>query len=302
MIFKRKTIKKLQNISIIILIILSIFLFKSLTNNKVNYNPNEIVVHFIDVGQGDAILIQVNNKNMIIDSGSKTEKDKLVKYLDSINIPQFDYVIATHPHEDHIGNMDYIINNYKVINFYAPKVQANITAFENMAEALSRTNNKINILNSNTNTISLGKNTTVNVLSPNLDSYDNLNNYSPIIKITYGNTSFLFTGDAEEVIEAEVLASPYNIKSDVLKIGHHGSSTSTSEKFLKEVEPKIAIISVGEDNTYNHPAKSTLEKLKATTTYRTDLNGSIIITSDGNSIKTYLKTIDAPKYLGASIV
>lgn len=290
MIRKYKLIKKLKNTSIFILVILSLFLLKGLLKNKsTSINTNEIKVHFIDVGQGDAILVQVNNKNLLIDSGSKSEKNKLIEYLDSINIPQFDYIIATHPHEDHIGNMSYIINNYKIINFYSPKVQNNTTAFENMAESLSRKNIKIKILKANINNINLGENTLVEVLSPNLDSYDNLNNYSPIIKISYGNNSFLFTGDAEESVEGEVLTQYFNLKSDVLKIGHHGSSTSTGKNFLDKVNPKIAIISVGKENSYGHPTKETLEKIKDTTVYRTDINGSIIITSDGKSLKSSLK-------------
>ena len=290
MIRKFKLIKKSQNIFILILAILSIFLVKELLKNKnTSVNPNEIKVHFIDVGQGDAALIQGNNKNLLIDSGSKSEKNKLLEYLDSIYIPEFDYVIATHPHEDHIGNMSYIINNYKIRNFYSPKVENNTTSFENMVESLSRKNIKIKVLKANNKSISLGENTLVEILSPNLDKYDDLNNYSPIVKVTYGNISFLFTGDAEEYVEEEVINSPFNLKSDILKIGHHGSSSSTSKNFLEKVNPNIAIISVGKDNSYGHPTKETLEKLKDTTIYRTDINGSIVITSDGKVTNTSLK-------------
>lgn len=290
MIKRYKLIKKIQNISIVILVILSIFLFKSLINSKSSStNPNEMKVHFIDVGQGDSILIQVNYKNILIDSGPKDEKDKLVKYLNSLNIHQFDYVIATHPHEDHIGNMAYIINNYKVLNFYSPKIDNNTTSFENMAEALSRKNLKIKVLKANASTINLGENTLVEVFSPNLDYYDNLNNYSPIIKISYGHNSFLFTGDAEEEIEQEIITNNFNLKSDVLKVAHHGSSTSTTKSFLDSVKPKIAVISVGKNNSYGHPTKDTLNKLKESKVYRTDINGNIVITSDGNTIKTSLK-------------
>ncbi len=286
MIKKNKLIKKLQNSLLILLTLISIFLFKSLLNyNKSTPNPREINVHFIDVGQGDAILVQVNSKNLLIDSGPKSEKEKLTEYLDSLYIPQFDYIIATHPHEDHIGNMDYIINNYKVLNFYTPKITTDTVSFENMVESLTRKNLKLKILKSNNKTIDLGSNTLVEVFSPNLDSYDNLNNYSPIIKITYGNTSFLFTGDAETEIEKEVISRYSNLKSDVLKVGHHGSSTSSSLEFLKAVNPKISVISVGKNNTYGHPTKDTLEKLKSTTIFRTDKNKSIIISSDGTSIK-----------------
>ena len=278
MIKKYKLLKKAQNIFIFILVLLSIFLLIALMK-----------VHYIDVGQGDAILVQVNDKNLLIDSGPKSEKKKLNEYLNSLYIPQLDYVIATHPHEDHIGNMSYIINNYKVINFYSPKIQNNTTAFENMAESLSRKNIKIRILKANNKSIDLGENTLVEIFSPNLDIYDNLNNYSPIIKISYGNNSFLFTGDAEENLEEEVISKSFNLKSDVLKIGHHGSSTSTSRNFLEKVNPIITVISVGKDNSYGHPTKETLDKIKGTSIYRTDINGSTIITSDGKTLKSSFK-------------
>ena len=290
MIKKSKSLKKVQNIFILILIILSLFLFKELLKNKSNsINSNEIKIHYIDVGQGDAILVQVNNKNLLIDSGPRSEKKKLTDYLDSIYIPQLDYVIATHPHEDHIGNMSYIITNYKILNFYSPKVESNTTAFESMAEALARKEIKIKILKANNKSIDLGDNTLVEIFSPNLDSYDNLNNYSPIIKVSYGNNSFLFTGDAEEDLEEEVLSKSFNFKSDVLKIGHHGSSTSTSKNFLDRVNPEITIISVGKENSYGHPTNKTLEKIKNSTIYRTDINGSIVITSDGQTLKSSFK-------------
>ncbi|MCF0147134.1 MAG: MBL fold metallo-hydrolase [Clostridium sp.] len=290
MIKKYKLLKKAQNILLLFLLILSIFLLRELIYKKNSYiNPNEIKIHYIDVGQGDAILVQVNNKNLLIDSGPRSEKKKLTDYLDSIYISQFDYVIATHPHEDHIGNMSYIISNYNILNFYSPKIESNTTTFENMAEALSRKNIKIKILKANNKTLNLGENTLVEVFSPSLDSYDNLNNYSPIIKIYYGNTSFIFTGDAEENVESEVSNKSFNLKSDVLKLGHHGSSTSTSKNFLEKVKPKITIISVGKDNNYGHPTKETLDKIKNTTVYRTDINGSIIITSDGKTLKSSFK-------------
>ena len=288
MIKKYKLIKNIKNIIISILSILLIFLIRAcILSTTLKSNPEIMKVHFINVGQGDSILIQVNNKNLIIDSGPKDNKNNLLKYLNKLNITSFDYVIATHPHEDHIGNMAYLINNYKISNFYAPKVVSTTIAFETMIEALVRKNLKINIIKANINTIDLGQDTTVEVFSPNLETYENLNNYSPIIKITYKNTSFLFTGDAEKLVENEVLNK--NIKSDVLKVGHHGSSTSSSLDFVKTVSPSISVISVGKYNSYNHPNINTLESLKNTIIYRTDLNNNIIIESDGINIKTSFK-------------
>ncbi|WP_396335360.1 ComEC/Rec2 family competence protein [Clostridium sp.] len=277
-----------KSFRIILNFILIILLFQCSINTKENNiqsNKNTLQVHFIDVGQGDSILIQVNNKNLLIDSGPNKSEDKLKKYLKELNISKFDYIIATHPHEDHIGNMSYIINNFDVLNFYAPKVENSTKAFETMVESLIRKDLKIKVLKANIKSIDLGKNIVVDVFSPLSNSYEDLNNYSPIVKISYGNTSFLFTGDAEELSENEVLNAGFDLKCDVLKIGHHGSSSSTSEKFLKASNPSIAVISVGEDNTYGHPTDTVLSRLKETKIYRTDINGNIVITSDGLSLK-----------------
>lgn len=247
-------------------------------------NKDEMIVHFIDIGQGDSILIQVNNYNLLIDSGPFESKNKLKTYLNNLNISKIDYLIATHPHEDHIGNMSYIINNYTIKNFYAPKVTSTSSTFEKLIDSLQVNNLKINILKANTSTIDLGKYTTVEVFSPNLDYYENLNNYSPIIKISYKNTSFLFTGDAEELIEQEVISKNYNLSSDILKVGHHGSSTSTSKEFYERVNPSISVISVG-NNSYGHPTTKTLNQIKTSKIYRTDEKGDIVIISDGNFFK-----------------
>jgi competence protein ComEC len=277
-----------KSFHIILNFILIILLFQCSINTKENniqINKNTLQVHFINVGQGDSILIQVNNKNLLIDSGPNKSEDKLKKYLKKLNISKFDYIIATHPHEDHIGNMSYIINNFDVLNFYAPKVENSTKAFETMVESLIRKDLKIKVLKANIKSIDLGKNIVVDVFSPLSNSYEDLNNYSPIVKISYGNTSFLFTGDAEELSENEVLNAGFDLKCDVLKIGHHGSSSSTSENFLKASNPSIAVISVGEDNTYGHPTDTVLSRLKETKIYRTDINGNIVITSDGLSLK-----------------
>ena len=273
---------------ILISFIASILLTFLLINNCPPASINGIKIHFIDVGQGDSILIQANNKNLLIDSGSQSEEDKLFNYLDSINIKSLDYVIATHPHEDHIGNMGKLIDIYKIGDFYAPKVIDDSIAFEKMADALVTKDKKINILNSDTTDIYLGENTSFQCfcLDDGGVKFDNLNHYSPIIKITYGNTSFLFTGDAEELNEYSVLNSNFNVSSNVLKLGHHGSATSTSNSFYDAVNPSIAVITVGLDNPHSHPSEKTLSLLKEKEPilYRTDLDGTIVLFSDGSSI------------------
>ncbi|MCI1477242.1 MAG: MBL fold metallo-hydrolase [Clostridium beijerinckii] len=266
--------------------IVSCGLTKFNSNKANNADINKMFVHYIDVGQGDCILVQVNNKNLLIDSGPKSDRRKLFNYLSGLNLNKLDYVIATHPHEDHIGNMDDIIKTYSIGTFYSPKVESTTKSFEDMVDALKNKNLKVHVLKNNSNSIDLGENTKVNVFSPNKDFYDNLNNYSPVIKIQYGNTSFLFTGDAEKEVEKEILNNNEDIIADVLKVGHHGSSTSTSKDFLKKVNPSIAVISVGKDNIYNHPDAITTKLLDESNikTYRTDKDGTIVICSDGSNI------------------
>ncbi|MDU2120926.1 MAG: ComEC/Rec2 family competence protein [Clostridium celatum] len=282
--FKYKGYKGLKIILIISAIIISIsFLVQ---NNNVS-SQNKMTVHYIDVGQGDSILIQVNNKNLLIDSGPSSNRKDLLNYLENLNIKKLDYIIATHPHEDHIGNMDTIIKRYNIGSFYSPKVITSSNTFESMISALVDKNLKINVLKKGVKGIDLGKNVEIQVFSPleNISS-DNLNDYSPIIKITFVNNSFLFTGDAEVSTESIVLSENNNLNCDILKVGHHGSSTSTSSNFLTSVNPSVAIIPVGKNNSYGHPTPEVLSLLDSYNirTFRTDINGTIIAISDGNTI------------------
>lgn len=282
-------LKKNILILIPIVILAFIYIFNNFSTNdsSYEYSSDNMIIHYIDVGQGDCILIQANDKNMLIDSGPSSSRNRLTKYLKKLNISKFDYVIATHPHEDHIGNMSTIIDAFNIVNFYAPKVYDNSKSFEDMIYSLKKKNLKITPIKRGTDDINLGNNTNVSVFSPINDSYDNLNNYSPIIKIEYGNTSFLFTGDAEKEVEESIIKNNDNINCDVIKIGHHGSSTSTSSNFLKAANPSAAVICVGKNNVYNHPNKETLNLLKENnlSIYRTDLNKNIVLISNGNTIK-----------------
>lgn len=279
--FNNKFFKILSSIFIVIIFILFFNL-----NNNANFK-NKMIIHYIDVGQGDCILIQVNNKNLLIDSGPSTNRKYLLNYLKKINIKKFDYIIATHPHDDHIGNMDTIIKRYNVEKFYSPKVTTSSDTFDSLLSALVDKNLKINVLKKGSSQINLGKNVTLKVLSPSkYFTSDNLNNYSPIIKINFLNNSFLFTGDAETSDENLVLFENNDLKADVLKVGHHGSSTSTSLDFLNSVDPSVAIISVGKNNSYGHPSQKVLSLLDESNikTLRTDISGNIIVISDGKNI------------------
>ena len=278
--------KKLSILSLFLLVFCFVFVGCNINLPSNTDNTKDMKVHYIDVGQGDSILIQVNNKNMLIDCGPRDGKDKLFSYLESQKITKLDYVVATHPHEDHIGNMADVIKKYEVDKFYAPKVEHTTKTFEKMIEALASKNLKITTIKAGTKSIDLGENTKVSVVAPNSATYDDLNDYSPIIKLEYGKNSFLFTGDAEKKSEKEVLSKNYNIEADVLKLGHHGSSTSTSKEFFNAVNPSIAVITLASDNKYGHPHKETINLLKEkkTTVYRTDTDGNIVLSSDGSKI------------------
>jgi competence protein ComEC len=279
--------RKLPIILLLLFFLITTSLFSCSNKEKPFTNTNNLKVYYFDVGQGDSILIQVNNKNLLIDGGPKDAESRLIKDLKDFGVKKLDYVITTHPHEDHIGGMGQVIKNFDIGKFYAPKVTSNTKTFEYMVNQLNNKNLKINIIKPDIGSdIDLGKNTKVEIFSPNSSSYDNLNNYSPIIKISYKETSFLFTGDAEKLSEKEVLEKGYAIQSDVLKIGHHGSSSSTSKEFLNKVNPKMAVISVGKNNDYGHPHKETISSLKnkGIKYFRTDEEGTITLESDGKTV------------------
>lgn len=248
-------------------------------------NPKTLKVHFINVGQGDSILIEVNGYTVLIDAGPNSSSSKLKAYLDKNAITKLDYIIATHPDEDHIGSMDDIIKNYEVGSFYAPKATKNTETFKSMVKELRNKDLKINVAAKGM-ALDLGDDVNFDVLSPIDKSYEDINNFSVVVKLIYGETSLLFMGDAENLVESQLMRDKVDIDSDVLKLGHHGSSSSTSSKFLKEVSPDFAIISVGKDNKYNHPHKETMDKLKKEKIqiYRTDVYGTVILSSDGSNI------------------
>ncbi|HBJ2623471.1 MBL fold metallo-hydrolase [Clostridium botulinum] len=286
-----KNAKKLLSLSLAIL--LSTFTLGCKQANAINKTNIETTktqeasvgnmkVHYIDVGQGDSELIQVDGKNILIDAGCNDNKS--LNYLKSQGITKLDYVLATHPHEDHIGGMTSVINNFEIGEFYAPKITHTTRTFENMVKALQNKGLKITAPNVG-DTLTIG-NATMQFLAPNSSKYQDLNNYSIVCKLKYGNTSYLFTGDAESLSEGEILAKQLDISADVLKLGHHGSHSSTSQAFLDKVNPKYAIVSCGQGNDYGHPHQETINKLNAKNIkiLRTDVSGTIISTSNGNNI------------------
>lgn len=246
-------------------------------------------IHFIDVGQGDSSLIKLDDgRNILIDGGSRSQSDKLVAYLRDKGVERVDYLIATHPHEDHIGGLPTVIENFDIGKVYMPDVTHNTRIFETLLKTIESKGLQVDVAKGYEKLISEDR-LSFEILGPNSDSYGNLNDYSVVNRITYGDVSALFTGDMESASEYEVLELGYEIESDILKVSHHGSSSSTVEEFLDGVAPRYAIISAGVDNSYGHPHRETLQKLKARDVgiLRTDLDGDIMVTTDGVGIEVF---------------
>lgn len=245
---------------------------------------NKLKVHFIDVGQGDSILIEYQQKNILIDAGPEKSTTVLLDYLNKLAIKKLDIIIATHPHEDHIGGMSEVIRKFQVGKIYMPKVSHTTSTFTDLLLAISGKGLKISPAKAGVK-FSLGDLQGLFV-APNSDYYEDLNDYSAVLKLTYSETAFLFEGDAEKLSEQEMLASGFDIQANVLKVAHHGSNSSSTRTFLKTVNPKYGVISVGKDNTYGHPTFNTLKSFATlgVDVFRTDELGTITIVSDGKSI------------------
>ena len=297
---KHKKIKKnIKRNFFEILIILLAFLIinnqdkiKNLFNQNNNQNQNDYIntnndllkVHYLDVSQGDSIFIELpNNETMLIDAAESYQSENIINYLKNLNYQKIDYVIGTHPHTDHIGGLKDIINTFEIGKIYMPKVVSTTKTYESLLMAIKDKNLKINTAKAGTSIIDTDA-LKINILAPNNSIYTELNNYSVVTKITYGTTKFLFMGDAEKLSENEIKE---NVTADVIKIGHHGSNTSSSIDFIKKVNAKYGIISVGLNNKYNLPKEETITNWEnsGTKIYLTSTNGTIRASSDGTNIK-----------------
>lgn len=249
----------------------------------------DLKVHFIDVGQGDAILIQTPGPTpcvFLIDAGDAAAGPKIVSYLREQGVTAIDWLIATHPHADHIGGMVTVIKAFPVRNVSMPRATHTTKTYEDLLLAIKEKGLLITTARAGQPLLT-ALNLNALFIAPRDTSYEHLNDFSAVLKISYENTCFLFTGDAEAKSETEMLlASDVSPKADVLKVAHHGGKTSTSAQFLEAVAPKYAVISVGAGNSYGHPSKEVLDRLEKAkvTVFRTDLHGTVVVTSDGKSI------------------
>lgn len=294
----KSTKRKLSSRILLFLPILITLIIFSLNypylSNIINHNAKAMdkieyptmSIHFIDVGQGNSILVQSNNENMLIDAGENASSIKIINYLKKCDVEKLDYVIATHAHDDHIGGMKKIIDNFDINTFFMPKRTNNTNCYLDMLEALSEKNVLIKApIQSKTYTLGCGFFT---IISPDMDSEDlSINNSSITVKITDVNNSFIIGGDIEKNQEKILVKQEIDLSAKVLLLNHHGSKTSNCLEYLNAVNPKIAIISVGNANQYNLPSKDVLDRLyKLNIPYLSTADcGTIVISSNGDSIE-----------------
>lgn len=283
---------KFKKILLVLLsILLCCFIFTACEDseqkgNKPSLQQGEMAVHFFDVGQGDSEFIEFpNGTTMLIDAGESEMGERVVSNIKALGYDKITYVVATHPHSDHIGGLVTVLNSFNVDTVYMPSVAANTSTFEKLIYILE--NKKCKVVEAKSGVVVIDEdNLFAQFVAPVSDKYEDLNDYSAVLKLKYGSTSFLFTGDAEKISENEITA---DIKADVLKVGHHGSNTSSTKKFVEKVNPKYAVFEVGKDNSYNHPSSDVVkrfEKLGAEI-LRTDMNGNITIKSNGSELTVF---------------
>ena len=242
-----------------------------------------LYIHYIDVGQSDAALIVCDGRAMLIDGGSAGDSSLIYSFLESRGIVHLDYIVATHAHEDHVGGLAGALNYATVGTALCPVTEYDSRAFGNFVKYLGERGVSITVP-AHGDTFALGG-ADILVVGP-INQTSVTNNTSIVLKITYGGTSFLFTGDAERALEQDILEAGYDISATVLKVGHHGSDTSTTYPFLREIMPDYAVISCGKGNQYGHPHEDLLSRLRDAdvAVYRTDMQGTIVCHSDGSTV------------------
>lgn len=271
----------------------------SATTNTVEAVPtpadgSSFEVHYLDVGQGDSALVICAGHAMLIDGGTPEYSSRIVAYLKKLGIQHLDYIVASHAHNDHSGGLSGALNVCTVGQVYSSVTEHDSDAFNDLVKYTEKQHKTVEKLTAGDN-FTLGS-STVKVLSPSR-YYDDHNNDSLVLKITCGNTSFLFTGDANHDAELDILDTQEDISATVLKVGHHGSDNASSYAFLREVMPAYAVISCGEENSYGHPTEAVLSRLRdaETEVYRTDLHGTIVCTSDGQTVSFTTENEPAPE-------
>lgn len=248
-------------------------------------------VHFVDVGQGDAALVRApGGECMLIDCGPTDEATYLVKYLNEVGVESIDYLVLTHPHEDHYGGAERVIESFPVEHLVILSDFAETYPFDRLSYMVTHSSfsDASEVLTvERDDRFELAENAVFQFFSPTEVDFDDYNESSLALKLVYGKTSFLFTGDAEKGAERDMLSHDYNLHADVFSAGHHGSATSNSTDFIEAVAPRFAVISCGRDNSYGHPHQKTLDTFASfgVEVHRTDEEGDIVFLSDGLSVR-----------------
>lgn len=263
-----------------------------------SYNYNEEIqsgdgllnLHMIDCGQGDSFLFEQNGKYALIDCGTRSTGKNVVEYMQKEGVTELQFIVGTHPHDDHMGGMEEVLKNFKCNQIYIPKVDKNLVTtnwYLSLMKKIKQDKLKVTNLKVRDNFMLGNACFTVVGQLTQKEAGDNLNNYSTVIKVSMGDMDVLMTGDAETPVESKMIADNMPIDCEVLKVGHHGSTTSSSKKFLQAVSPEVAIVSCGIGNKYSHPCEETLSKLAQNNIplYRTDENGDVVITISPTDIK-----------------
>lgn len=285
--------KRYYTLIFVLAVLIAAFVYSTATKTSIHGGvtleeraEDALRVHYIDVGQGDSELIELpNDEVMLIDAGENDKGGLVADYIRAQGIDKIDYLVGTHPHSDHIGGLDTVIDELEIGKIYMPKASSDTKTFSDVLDAVERKGLSVNSAKAGVEVLNDGD-LSVTFVAPVREAYKSLNNVSAVVKIVYKDSSFLFTGDAEEQAEGDITA---DVRADILKVGHHGSSTSSSWDFLDRVKPSCAVISCDEGNDYGHPHAETLEKLSdiGAAVYRTDLDGTVIIETQGDGYTVY---------------
>ena len=272
-----------KTLSLVTILVLCLF-FAAFSVGDSSADDSSFAVHYIDVGQADAALVLCDGEAMLIDGGNPEDSSHIYAYLKEHSIDHLEYIVCTHPHEDHVGGLAGALNYATANHALSPVTSYDSKVFNNFVKYLDAQGVPIAIPSAG-DTFPLGS-AIVEILGP-IDTFtEEPNNLSIVLRVVYGDTSFLFTGDAEREEEQDILDAGYTLHSTVLKVGHHGSANSTTYPFLREIMPAYAVISVGKDNPYGHPTEDALSRLRDADVevYRTDIQGNVICTSDGETV------------------